>query len=982
MPPTEQFEHEAPLEAPTEGKEFKYYPSDFGKLPVKVEHFNLIFDVFDEHTVIESDMTLLVLEPKLKKLSLDAKNLEVEEVALYEKVRAKNDHNKQITKQKLQWNYDKEIDKLHIELPKEKKHGETFTIYTKTITRPTKNILEGLYFDETPKGAPPTQITQCQQWGFQRLVPCFDDMTAKCTYTTTIIADHRYTNMISNGDVAPEFYDKNGNVQKKILQNKRAQLCYCMHKTPMAPYLFFLGVGTYTTIKQEFEYPDGKKFMLEMLVPPNADTTQAGHAMDILSHGIMWIHLHTGAGKYHAQEEKKKIWELLKKRDAIKIRNNANKTNASEELTSIRKELAQRAKSLELGYQYTGDVYREIGMQNSNFGGMENVGNTTIVTNRIMPFAQITDDSFEFMMEVKAHEFYHNLNGSEVTGMDPFVLWLNEAVTCHIETEYLAEMVGDAYTRISRVMTLHAPMFGTFAEDSGPAAMPIIPKAFNTPDELITGMTYVKAPEFVKMIETLMGKEKFVKALALYHQRFQYKNATTNDWLNAMEEISGLHFKEMARGWLTRTGFPRVVVETNYNKQKSTYEITIEQNGFDESGPWQFPFVYALVDSKGKEVLSPQLHWIKHPTETITHQVTEEPAYVSFNRNHALYGTVIWKQQTQEQLELQAQTDTDVVTRYMAFSTLLDQEKVKLIKDAHAEISPVLISLYGKILTNTNLTPEVKAYFLAVTESVREETVNHKYREIYAAKEKIKKTIASRYKKELLELYKKYSQEKFTGTYVEQQLAGMKIRDMKNLVLSLLASLDTKDVLDILKKQLENATNATDKNAAMALYLNSTASDKLELLEKFKTEAQEHLVSWESFLRIVGSNNSSDAIAIMKKIEQDSHFRIEQSNDQRGLCLSFAANRKKSVLTQEGLAYLTEMMIRISKLNEYTGFHFLAAFGDLEKMDLQDQIAMVGALSAIKAALSKKEQPSVVNNIDRILKGCPKAVKAWKEAKR
>ncbi|MBI5072772.1 DUF3458 domain-containing protein [Candidatus Woesearchaeota archaeon] len=977
MPPTEPIEHQAAEEAKTEAREFKYYPTDFGKLPVKVEHFNLLFDIFDEHTVIESDMTMTVLEPKLKKLSLDAKNMEIVEVRLYEKVKAKGDHEKNIPAQKLEFHYDKENDKLYIEFPKEKKRGETFTISTKTITRPTKNILEGLYFDETPKGAPPTQITQCQQWGFQRLVPCYDDMTAKCTYTTTIIADARYTNMISNGDVAAEFHDRNGNVQKKRLENNRAKIRYEMHKTPMAPYLFFLGVGTYATVKREFEYPDGKKFMLELLVPPDADKKQANHALDILDHGIMWIHLHTGAGKYDAWETKKKIWELIKKRDALKQRDRESK-----ELAETKKELILLAEPLLLGYQYTGDVYREIGMQNSNFGGMENVGNTTIVTNRIIPFAQISDDSFEFLMEVKAHEFYHNLNGSEVTGIDPFVLWLNEAVTCHIETEYLAHMMGDAYTRISRVMTLHAPMFGTFAEENGPAAMPIVPKGFNTPDELITGMTYVKAPEFVKMIETLMGREKFVKALALYHQRFKHANAATDDWLTTMEEVSGLHFKEMAKGWLTRTGFPRILVETKYDKQKGTYEITITQKGFDIEGPWQFPFVYALLDAKGKEILSEQLHWIKYESETITHHVKEEPAYVSFNRNHALYGTVDWKQQTQQQLELQAQTDSDVVTRYMAFSTLLDQEKVKLVRDIDAEISPVLISLYGKILTNTNLTPEVKALFLAVTESVRDETVNHKYREIYAAKEKIKKTIAAKYKRELLEAYKKYAAEKFTGTYIEQQIAGMKIRDMKNLVLSLLASLETKDVLDIVKQQLQTATCATDKNAAMALYLNSSAADKLMLLESFKKEAEQHLVSWESFLRIVGSNNSEDAIAIMKKIEKDSHFRIEQSNDQRGLYVSFAANRKKSVLTKEGLEYLTEIMIRVSKLNEYTGFHFLAAFSDMERLEMKEQIAMVAALSEVKSALSKKEQPSVVNNIDRTLKGCPKAVKVWKESKK
>jgi aminopeptidase N len=55
----------------------------------------------------------------------------------------------------------------------------------------------------------PTLLTlltlQCQQYGFQRIAPSLDCMAAKCYYTTTIVADKRYTNLISNGDYAPGY---------------------------------------------------------------------------------------------------------------------------------------------------------------------------------------------------------------------------------------------------------------------------------------------------------------------------------------------------------------------------------------------------------------------------------------------------------------------------------------------------------------------------------------------------------------------------------------------------------------------------------------------------------------------------------------------------------------------------------------------------------------------------------------------------------
>src|SRR3989344_1973576 len=230
-------------------REFKYYPEDFGKLPVKAVHMDLVFDMHDDHTRVSNDFRMKALQD-ITELRLDAKNLEAHGCYLYTDLEKK-------AKKPLKFTYEKEKDKLVLSFSTPLSNGTEFIIRTETTCKPTKNILEGLYYDETPAGAPPTQITQCQQWGFQRLVPCFDDMTAKCTYTTTILADSRYTNVISNGDVAAEYHSKEGVVQRKVVGHGRSMLCYYNHTTPMAPYLFFLGVGTYTTFKKEFEYPHG-----------------------------------------------------------------------------------------------------------------------------------------------------------------------------------------------------------------------------------------------------------------------------------------------------------------------------------------------------------------------------------------------------------------------------------------------------------------------------------------------------------------------------------------------------------------------------------------------------------------------------------------------------------------------------------------------------------------------------------------------------
>ncbi|MDD1674619.1 MAG: M1 family metallopeptidase, partial [Methanomicrobiales archaeon] len=405
------------------GRKFTYYPGDFGPPPVRILHMDLIFDIYEDHTRVLSRVCAESTEENVRRISLDCRVASV--------------HNVQLNGTAVASDYAEKERKLHIYPESPIPRGQVFHLQTDTTAVPSRTVLEGLYYDATPPGAPPQQITQCQQWGFQRLVPCIDEMTAKCTYSTTIIADGRYTHLISNGDIIEPLHP---------IGNGRQRIRYENVKTPMAPYLFLLAAGTYAPFGRTFEYPDGREFRLELLVPPGSDPDAAAIALDVLYDAVLWVYLWTGPESYLQPDTRTAVYELA--RDRERLRKNGGSPDA---LARVRAELRQIAGQIIPGYTYTGTVYREIGMQNSDFGGMENVGNTTISTNRIMPFPHMTDPAFEYMVRVKVHEYYHNLNGSEVTGQTPFELWLNEAVTVLIENKHHAFHFGKPYNRLQTV---------------------------------------------------------------------------------------------------------------------------------------------------------------------------------------------------------------------------------------------------------------------------------------------------------------------------------------------------------------------------------------------------------------------------------------------------------------------------------------------------------------------------------------------------
>jgi len=928
---------------------FRYYQDDFGKVPVRVIHMDLVFDVFDDHTKVTSDLHAESRDQPLSEISLNAKNLEILAV--------------RCPGRDCSFDYDTRKNLLAIWFSEPVPPSTQFTVHTETICRPTKNLLEGLYYDETPQGAPPQQITQCQQWGFQRLVPCIDDMTAKCTYTTTIIADARYTHLITNGDES---------VPREPARDGRVSITFENRITPMAPYLFFLGCGTYAAFSRECEYAGGKRCSLEILVPPASDPEMVGNALDMLYDAVIWTYLFTGPDRYGKPEIRSRLYELMTRLNRIK-----KAVLVSPELHVIRAELATLIRQIVPGYAYTGTTYREIAMQNSDYGGMENVGNTTITSNRIMPYPAMTDPSYEYLANVKVHEYYHNLNGSEVTGWSPFEIWLNEAVTVHVENQYHAFHFGEEYSRLQTVLSLLAPGSGTFDLDSGAASLPIEPDGFNDPNELITDITYMKAPEFVRMIETFMGKEEFVKGLDLYHNRYRHGNATRAQWVQAMEEVSGQDFTPMAEGWLKQTGFPTLTVESSYDPARRLMTLDLRQSGDNKEKRWIFPVRIALVSRTGEEITE-VIHRVDTDEGKLELPSPERPAFLSINRGYSFYGKVRYHA-SREELFLQAEKDRDMVNRWLAFMTLIDGEKLKMLENPDALPDPECLDLYFRLISDHDLMKRGGGQFLTIFESAPDTRYVHRYQALWDVRERLYRSIATRYKDSLLDIYTTLNVPEKPHDTFRHKARAIKERQVKNTALAVLSRLGTPDILHLIREQFASASCATDKLVAFSLYMDSMAEDRFAILESFEQESAKNPVSWENFLSVIAANSSADVLDLIARVEKSPAFRIEQANDQRALYRRFALNRKKSLQTDEGRAFLARTIHLLAPINEFSTVSLLPVFGALDAMEEADQVPLVGILAGLLDDLDPEKTPSVYNTIRRLLVSSPGAIRNYEQ---
>ena len=140
---------------------------------------------------------------------------------------------------------------------------------------------------------------------------------------------------------------------------------------------------------------------------------------------------------------------------------------------------------------------------------------------------------------VVAHEYFHNWTGNRITCRDWFQLCLKEGLTVYRDQEFSAESRSRTVQRITDVRQLKALQF---PEDQGPLAHPVRPETYIEINNFYTPTVYEKGAELVRMIETILGREKFRAGMDLYFDRHDGEAVTIEDFLACFADASGRDF--------------------------------------------------------------------------------------------------------------------------------------------------------------------------------------------------------------------------------------------------------------------------------------------------------------------------------------------------------------------------------------------------------------------------------------------------------
>ncbi|XP_050391475.2 glutamyl aminopeptidase [Patella vulgata] len=275
-------------------------------------------------------------------------------------------------------------------------------------------------------------------------------------------------------------------------------------------------------------------------------------------------------------------------------------------------------------------------------GAMEHWGLITYrETNLLYDESSASSTNKQRVATVIAHEVAHQWFGNIVT-MDWWDdLWLNEGFASFMEyfgvdtyeTDW--DMMGQfAILDPQPVMVLDAGL------ESHPIVVPVQkPSEIN---EVFDAISYNKGSSVIRMIESIMGKDKFFSGVAKYLKKYEWGNAKTDDLWQTLSEVDGApNVKHIMDTWTRQMGFPYINVTFNTetsNVGKSTVSasqrrfLSDANTTFDAAESefgykWYVSLNYITSDgTNGSQALD-----LTDQTFTINIDIRDQTKWIKFN---------------------------------------------------------------------------------------------------------------------------------------------------------------------------------------------------------------------------------------------------------------------------------------------------------------------------------------------------------------
>ncbi|WP_137045453.1 aminopeptidase N [Pseudolabrys sp. FHR47] len=593
------------------------------------------------------------------------------------------------------------------------------------------------------------------------------------------------------------------------------------------------------------------------------------------------------------------------------------------------------------GREYDLDIFMIVAVSDFNMGAMENKGLNVFNDKYVLASGDTaTDSDFAGIESVIAHEYFHNWTGNRITCRDWFQLCLKEGLTVYRDQEFTSDMRSRPVKRIADVRNLRAAQF---VEDSGPLAHPVRPEAYKEINNFYTATVYEKGSEVVRMIETLIGHNKFRAGMDLYFERHDGEAATVEQFVQCFADVSGRDMTQFML-WYAQAGTPEVTVKTRYDAEKRIYTIGLKQTlaptpGQPDKEPMLIPLRMGLLDKNGKALpivaaedgsIERDVLILDKTEQVFAFDGMAERPVLSINRGFSAPIKLV-TDLTGTDFALLARHDSDPFNRWQALQTtalrLLIDNVGRLRVGGMPRADDSLIAALAAILDDANLEPAFVALCLTPPgegDIAREIGRDIDPDKIQRARLALREDIGIRLGAELSHVYERLtSSEPYSPDAVS---AGR--RALRNVALDLLAASGASSAFTRASEQYATADNMTDRMAALSTLVQHDAPGRTEALDDFYTRYADNALVIDKWFSLQASGPHKSTLDKVRALTAHPAFSMGNPNRVRALIGAFAHGN----LTQfnradgAGYAFVADTILEIDPKNPQLAARLATSF--------------------------------------------------------
>lgn len=600
------------------------------------------------------------------------------------------------------------------------------------------------------------------------------------------------------------------------------------------------------------------------------------------------------------------------------------------------------------GREYDLPVFNIVAVSDFNMGAMENKGLNIFNTRYILADPDTaTDQDYDGVEAVVAHEYFHNWSGNRVTCRDWFQLSLKEGFTVYRDQTFSADMGSPAVKRIEDVRLLRATQF---PEDAGPLAHPIRPDSYQEISNFYTATVYNKGAEIIRMMATLLGTDRFRQGTDLYFDRHDGEAATCEDFVRAMEEGGEADLK-LFRRWYEQAGTPRVQASVTHDKESGEASLTLSQivpptPGQDNKEPMLLPLRTRLFDRSNEGAESSaeeQLILLDGDSKTIPMgRISGAPA-LSINRGFSA-PVIVEAARDPEELAWLAAHDDDPFSRYEALQQIMLSLLVARIEGKDADAAP-LIAAVQRTLESAKDDPAFAAEALIFPSEafIGDQLAIVDPAAIRAERKRLQAEVGAA----LEQQWRHWHQASQTDA-ADLSPRSKGLRRLRGASLLMIAAAGTDDAASLALAQYQNANGMTDRQSALVVLANGDSAERETAFADFFTRYRDNPLVLDKWFQLQALAMRDDVPEQIEKLRANPNFTLSNPNRVRAVYSAFAANQG-SFHRSDGKGYeiLAGLIAELDAKNPQTAARMVPPLGRWKRFDESRQAMMKAALARI-----------------------------------